>query len=122
MYSIKVWPESPDDVPTLWHQRFDFDPARVLRRMDDIPYLAVLGEADPLVPYEDNAPRLRRLLAEAENEHARIVGVPEVGHNREVGDRFRQLDGSVMYYKFDRVVPAFFGEMIRFLRELELIE
>jgi fermentation-respiration switch protein FrsA (DUF1100 family) len=122
MYSIKVWPESPDDVPTLWHQRFDFDPARVLRRMDDIPYLAILGEADPLVPYEDNAPRLRRLLAEAGNEHARIVGVPEVGHNREVGDRFRQLDGSVMYYKFDRVVPAFFGEMIRFLRELELIE
>ena len=122
MYSIKVWPESPDQVPTLWHQRFDFDPARVLRRMDSIPYLAVLGEEDPLVPYEDNAPRMRRLLAEAGNERARIIGVPEVGHNREIGDRFRQLEGSVMYFKFDRVVPAFFGEMIRFLKELEVIE
>jgi pimeloyl-ACP methyl ester carboxylesterase len=122
MYSIKVWPENPEDVPTLWHQRFDFDPARVLRRMGDIPYLAVLGEDDPLVPYEDNAPRMRRLLAEAGNEQARIVGVPGVGHNREVGDRFRELDGSVMYYKFDRVAPDFFGEMIRFLEGLEIIE
>lgn len=122
MYSIKVWPDSPEDVPSLWHQRFDFDPARVLRRMSDIPYLAVLGEDDPLVPYEDNAPRMRRLLAEAGNERARIVGVPGVGHNREVGDRFQELDGSVMYYKFDRVVPDFFGEMIRFLEALELID
>ena len=122
MYSIKVWPDSPEDVPSLWHQRFDFDPARVLRRMDDIPYLAILGEDDPLVPYEDNAPRMRRLLAEAGNDQARIIGVPGVGHNREVSDRFREIDGSVMYYKFDRVVPDFFGEMIRFLEGLELID
>jgi pimeloyl-ACP methyl ester carboxylesterase len=122
MYSIKVWPESPGDVPTLWHQRFDFDPARVLRRMTDIPYLAVLGEDDPLVPYEDNAPRMRRLLAEAGNEQARIIGVPGVGHGREVGDRFRELEGSVMYYKFDRVVPDFFAEMIRFLKDIEIID
>lgn len=46
----------------------------------------------------------------------------EVGHGREIGDRFRELDGSVMDYKFDRVVPDFFGEMIRFLREIEIIE
>jgi len=97
MYSIKVWPESPEEVPTLWHQRFDFDPARVLRRMDDIPYLAVLGEDDPLVPYEDNAQRMRRLLAEAGNDRAKIVGVPGVGHGRETSDRFRELEGSVMY-------------------------
>jgi pimeloyl-ACP methyl ester carboxylesterase len=122
MYSIKVWPESPEDVPTLWHQRFDFDPARVLRRMTDIPYLAVLGEDDPLVPYEDNAPRMRRLLEEAGNEQAQIIGVPGVGHGREIGDRFRELDGSVMYYKFDRVVPDFFGEMLRFLKDIEIIE
>jgi hypothetical protein len=65
---------------------------------------------------------MRRLLAEAGNDQARIIGVPGVGHNREVSDRFRELDGSVMYYKFDRVVPDFFGEMIRFLEGLELID
>ena len=122
MYSIKVWPESPEDVPMLWHQRFDFDPARVLRRMSNIPYLAILGEEDPLVPYEDNAPRMKRLLAEAGNTQAEIIGVPGVDHGREVGDRFRELDGSVMYHKFDRVSPDFLGEMIRFLENIEIID
>lgn len=121
----------PDDLPgaergveSIWLRRFRFDPAPVLRRLADVPYLAVFGAEDDVVPLPKHADRLRTLLAEAGNDDVRVVIVRGVGHGVEHGDRVRRLigpSGPSSYFKFDRVEPRFVEATLTFLRDLGLV-
>jgi len=115
MFAPSDFPESADALDALWLRRFRFDPAPVLSRLEGVPYLSVLGEADPVVPYEINAAALREGLPEGSD--VRVVGLPGVTHSQERGDIWRELPDGTAYFKFDRVEAEFLDETVRFLRE-----
>ncbi|NBC19350.1 MAG: alpha/beta fold hydrolase, partial [Bacteroidetes bacterium] len=115
-------PASPEDVPGLWVRRHAYDPADALRQID-VPFLAIYGEDDYVVPPDENVPLLRQLLDEAGNTDYRILVLPEAGHGLEHGHRLRTLDDGGMkryYFKYDRVAPGAYQAIVDFLNETML--
>jgi pimeloyl-ACP methyl ester carboxylesterase len=112
-------PATAAGLDSLWVRRYDYDPADDLRRMG-MPFLAFYGAEDQIVPARENAPLMRRLLAD--NENARVVVVPETGHGLGQGSEMRALptpDGryDTHYWKFYRVAPDYLAPLLRFLDE-----
>lgn len=108
---------SPETVDQLWVRRFDFDPTETLSRLTDMPYLAVFGLDDPVVPFQSNADALRSGFERAGNPHLRIVGIPGVRHYTEHGDTLQRIGRRTYYWKFDTVEPDFYLRSLEFLRE-----
>lgn len=120
MFGPDDFPKTAEELDRVWLRRFRYDPTDMLRQLDDVPYLAVFGEEDDVVPVDLNAPRLEQLLDDAGNTDYRIVIIPGQGHSVEHGDMARTLSApgpDVMYWKFDRVEPRFMESTIEFLRE-----
>jgi hypothetical protein len=112
-------PATAAGLGSLWVRRYDYDPADDLRQMD-MPFLAFYGAEDQIVPARENAPLMRRLLAD--NENARVVVVPKTGHGLGQGSEMRTLptpDGryDTHYWKFYRVAPDYTVPLLRFLDE-----
>jgi dipeptidyl aminopeptidase/acylaminoacyl peptidase len=63
-----------------------YDPAPDLKRMK-MPFLALYGGNDYVVPPQENVPKLERYLKEAGNTDFTIVVVPETGHALAYKDR-----------------------------------
>ena len=115
------FPDSIEGLDRLWVRRHRFDPAEALLASGDVPYLAVFGAEDDVVPVATTVPRLRDLLTRAGNESAHIVTIPGVQHGTEHWDAFRTLTSGgqeVSYFLFEKVEPRFFECTIEFLREL----
>jgi hypothetical protein len=112
-------PATAAGLDSLWVRRYAYNPADDLRQMD-MPVLVVYGAEDRIVPARENAPLMRRLLAD--NENARVVVVPKTGHGLGHGSEMRTLstpDGryDTHYWKFYRVAPDYIGPLLDFLRE-----
>jgi hypothetical protein len=112
-------PATAAGLDSLWVRRYAYDPADDLRQMD-MPTLVFFGAEDRIVPARENAPLMRRLLAD--NENARVVVVPKTGHGLGHGSEMRTLstpDGryDTHYWKFYRVAPDYIGPLLDFLRE-----
>jgi alpha-beta hydrolase superfamily lysophospholipase len=112
-------PATAAGLDSLWVRRYAYDPADDLRQMD-VPTLVFYGAEDRIVPARENAPLMRRLLAD--NENARVVVVPKTGHGLGHGSEMRTLstpDGryDTHYWKFYRVAPDYIGPLLDFLRE-----
>ena len=110
-------PATAAGLDSLWARRYDYDPAEDLRQMD-MPVLAFYGAEDQIVSARENAPRMRRLLAD--NENARVVVVPKTGHGLGHGSEMRTLSTpqgryDTHYWKFYRVAPDYIGPLVRFL-------
>jgi pimeloyl-ACP methyl ester carboxylesterase len=56
--------EREDDL-YWWKRNHDFDPAPLLKKIT-IPVLLLYGEADTVVPPEENVPRMKKLLTKAD--------------------------------------------------------
>ncbi len=112
-------PATAAGLDSLWVRRYAYDPADDLRQMD-MPVLVVYGAEDRIVPARENAPLMRRLLAD--NKNARVVVVPKTGHGLGHGSEMRTLsapDGryDTHYWKFYRVAPDYIGPLLDFFRE-----
>lgn len=110
-------PATAAGLDSLWVRRYDYDPADDLRRMG-MPFLAFYGAEDQIVPPRENAPLMRRLLAD--NENARVVVVPKTGHGLGHGSEMRTLSTpqgryDTHYWKFYRVAPDYIAPLVRFL-------
>jgi len=115
----------PDDVPgsvagmdSLWAVRNAYDPGPALRRFRG-PVLALYGGADPVVPADENAARLRALAAEARNERVRAAIVPGAGHGLEQRDELRTVrvgPRELSYWHSRRSAPQLMDELLAFLR------
>ena len=80
MFAADDFPDSVDTVNSIWLRRFRYDPRRSLESMADVPYLAIFGEADSIVPLDSNVTELRRALGVAMNDGLSVVVIPGGGH------------------------------------------
>jgi pimeloyl-ACP methyl ester carboxylesterase len=111
---------SAEEIKNLWVRRFNYDPRADLKRIR-VPFLAIYGESDRVVPPAENVPELRRLLTEAGNRNFRIVSIPEAGHGLDQGQRLQRLPGGkgnmeIYYWKFGRIAPTYLQELVDFLQ------
>jgi pimeloyl-ACP methyl ester carboxylesterase len=111
---------SPEEIKNLWVRRFNYDPRADLKRIR-VPFLALYGGSDRVVPPDENVPELRRLLTEAGNSNFRIVVIPEAGHGLDQGQRVQRLAGGkgnmeIYYWKFGRIAPTYLQELVDFLQ------
>lgn len=114
-------PATAAGLDSLWVRRYAYDPADDLRQID-VPFAAFFGADDRITPPATNAPRLRRLLAEAGNDAARVVVVPNTGHGLGQGATLRTLPRSqgsldTYYWKFYNVAPSYLTTLVDFLNE-----
>jgi hypothetical protein len=111
-------PATAAGLDSLWVRRYAYNPADDLRRLS-VPVLALYGAVDGIVPADDNAPLMRRLLRE--NDRARVAVIPEAGHGFGNGSTLRTLDTprgrlDTHYWKFFRLAPDFQALLLDFFR------
>lgn len=103
-------PKDEASVDDLWARRNVYDPTADLRAFRG-PFLALLGEADNIVPWRENGARFEELFAANGTTHQEVMVFSAMGHGKEHGHRLRDLGYSPemnawnTYFKFDRVDP-----------------
>ncbi len=100
-------PESDDYEDIQWVRRNQYDPGPDLRRIK-VPFLAIYGERDYVVPPEENVEKLRAYLGEAGNSDVTVVVVARAGHSLSAPGELRRLPGQRVenYYWLWPKVPA----------------
>lgn len=118
--------DSPEAMKEMWVQRFSYDPGQHLKEYDG-PYLAIFGENDPVVPYQEQIDRLDELFAESDraNVHAKIIAKGSHGleHGHRVVDMGKGQSSTLpeYYFKFDRVAYGAMQYIVDFLDEYEML-
>ena len=110
-------PATAAGLDSLWVRRYAYNPASALRQMT-MPILALYGADDRIVPPQDNAPLMRRLLRD--NDDARVAVLPETGHGFGQDSQVRTLSpasdrADTYYWKFFRLSPDYQTLLLRFL-------
>ena len=105
-------PRTLEDVPRLWLRRFSYDPTHFLRDLGDLPYLAVFGAKDPIVPVSENIQAL-----EGTGSDVRVVVLKESGHGYDFDERVETLPSGREFRMFEGPDTGFTTETITFLRE-----
>jgi hypothetical protein len=118
-------PATAAGLDSLWARRYAYDPAEDLRQLD-MPFLAFFGAKDRITPPAENAPRLRRLLAEGDHHASRVVVVPETGHGLGQSSALRTIPAGrdqfeTYYWKFYNVAPRYTTLLLDFLDEHALM-
>ncbi|MEE4212791.1 MAG: alpha/beta fold hydrolase [Parvularcula sp.] len=107
-------PRSRDDMEGLWLRRLRYDPAPLFARLEDVPYLAVFGEEDPIVPLQENIETLRQGLA---GKTFGMVTVQGAGHGYGLPSATLELPFGEISYSFEGTETAFAEATFSFLRE-----
>ncbi|MEM1106761.1 MAG: alpha/beta hydrolase [Pseudomonadota bacterium] len=109
----------PDDIPAtredmsgLWLRRFRYDPAPFLAALGPLPYLAVFGAKDPIVPVAENVAALEGTGTDVE-----IVVLPESGHSYNFEERALTLPSGQEVWLFEGPDTGFAASTIAFLRK-----
>lgn len=105
-------PRTLEDVPRLWLRRFSYDPTPFLRDLGDLPYLAVFGAKDPIVPVSENVQALESIGSDV-----RVVVLKESGHGYDFDERVETLPSGREFRMFEGPDTGFTTETITFLRE-----
>ncbi|MEL6864165.1 MAG: alpha/beta hydrolase [Bacteroidota bacterium] len=116
-------PNSRAEIPQLWVQRHGYDPSEALKKCQ-VPFLAIYGGKDWIVPYRENVARLEELFTGDRKKYLTTVVAPEAGHSTEFSGEYKKLpndDPSLpymqSYWRFFNVSPYPQIEMIRFLQQ-----
>ncbi|MEO1643252.1 MAG: alpha/beta fold hydrolase [Pseudomonadota bacterium] len=104
-------PSAREDMPKLWLRRFSYDPANFLQSMKDIPYLAVFGAKDPIVPVAENVQALKNTGSDVE-----IVVLKESGHGYDFSDQSVNLPSGGDFWLYEGPDTGFTVETLEFLR------
>jgi alpha-beta hydrolase superfamily lysophospholipase len=115
MFGADDLPAKPEDMDGLYLRRFRYDPSGLFSSLGEIPYLAVFGADDPIVPLEDNLSALKAI--EEAGGTAEAVVLPGIGHTLEHGDQQANLPGGGTFLKTDTVEPGFLTATLAFLQE-----
>ena len=105
-------PKTRSDMPRLWLRRFSYDPAPFLASLGDLPYLAVFGARDPIVPLTENVEALRD-----KGDDVTISVLAESGHGYDFDERIVELSDGREVLLFEGPDTGFTTETIEFLRE-----
>ena len=109
-------PRTREDMPKLWLRRFSYDPEPFLQDLGDLPYLAVFGAKDPIVPLEENVEALQNTGSDVE-----IVVLEESGHGYDFDARTVTLPSGQAFWLFEGPDTGFTTATIEFLREREFL-
>lgn len=109
-------PSSPAAVDSLWVTLNDYDPAPDLARLR-LRMLAFFGEADEVVPPQENVTALRRIAAGNPGLDATIVVVPGGNHGLGVAEGVTELGRRDRAFRFDRHSPVYWEKLIAFLTQ-----
>ncbi|MEM9401725.1 MAG: alpha/beta hydrolase [Pseudomonadota bacterium] len=105
-------PRTREDVPKLWLRRFSYDPTPFLQDLGDLPYLAIFGAKDPIVPIAENAEAF-----EDSGSDVRVVVLKESGHGYDFDERVETLPSGRELWMFEGPDTGFTTATITFLRE-----
>lgn len=105
-----LYPEAEDERDLDWLHRNECDPAPHLKKIT-VPFLAFFGSRDYIVPPEENAARLEKLLTEAGNKDFKIVVIEGGDHDL----AFISGEGKDKRWMWGRVSTQYVGTMIDWL-------
>ncbi|MEE4199944.1 alpha/beta hydrolase family protein [Erythrobacter sp.] len=105
-------PRTRTDMSKLWLRRFAYDPAPFFDQMGELPYLAVFGGKDPIVPVEENVAVLRGAGSNVE-----IVVLEESGHGYNFDERKGTLTDGRDILLFEGPDTGFIRATLEFLEE-----
>lgn len=83
-------PETETYEDILWVRLNQYDPAADLKKIK-VPFLALYGGIDYVVPPEENVPKLERYLTEAGNRDFKIVVFPGADHGLTIDSQLRRV-------------------------------
>lgn len=113
-------PENKEDIEKLWVRRHNFDPGPMLGSIY-VPYLAFYGEADWVVPYQENITLLENAFKAGRRELLTTIVAPSAQHGTEVKAMQVELPGNSSYWRFFRISPRLTIAIISFLERHDLI-
>lgn len=121
-------PASAEALNQLWVNRWNnYDPAEAIGTFEG-PWLGILGQADPVVPWQTQLEAYRRIAAQSGKTNIDVVLIPSAGHGLEHGSQQRELPysqargGRPAYYKFDRVAYGAVSAIPEFMRRWGILE
>jgi pimeloyl-ACP methyl ester carboxylesterase len=86
-------PESESYEDIVWVHLNQYDPGPDLKRIS-VPFLALYGGSDYVVPPEENIKKLERYLTEAGNADFKIVTFPGADHGLTIPSQLRRIGGE----------------------------
>lgn len=105
-----LYPEAQDARDIDWLRRNECDPAPHLKKIT-APFLAFFGSTDYIVPPEENAARLERLLTEARNKDFKVVVIKGGDHDL----AFASEEGKDKRWMWGRVSTEYVETMVEWL-------
>jgi pimeloyl-ACP methyl ester carboxylesterase len=92
-------PETETYADIVWVRLNQYDPAADLKKIK-VPFLAMYGGSDYVVPPEENVKKLERYLTEAGNGDFKIVVFPGADHGLTIPSQMRRIgtEGPEQYY------------------------
>ena len=86
-------PESETYEDIIWVRLNQYDPGPDLRKIK-VPFLALYGGSDYVVPPEENVKKLERYLTEAGNRDFKVVTFPGADHGLTIPSQSRRIGGE----------------------------
>jgi len=100
------------DMSKLWLRRFRYDPTPFFKELGDLPYLAVFGAKDPIVPLNENVEALQNTGSDVE-----IVTLKESGHGYDFDEKALKLPSGSDFWLFEGPDTGFTTRTLDFLRK-----
>ena len=107
-------PKSIAGIDSLWVRRHNYDPKEALEKCE-VPFLAIYGGNDWIVPYKSNVKRLEETFTGSRRELLTTAVIPLAGHSTEVEEGRQNLDGETSYWRFFQISPYARIALIDFL-------
>ncbi|MEL6851565.1 MAG: hypothetical protein AAFP92_23790, partial [Bacteroidota bacterium] len=114
-------PPSVAGIDSLWVRRHSFDPEAVLSQYTH-PFLAIYGQRDWIVPYEENIAQLEACFSRKRRSLLTTHVAYDGEHGIETRARYVDLGRNQSYWHFFRISPQLTIETVNFLRRHRFIE
>ncbi len=114
-------PTSIESMENLWVRRHDYDPKNTLASFEN-PYLAIFGQIDWIVPFQENIDRLNAYFQSQKSHLLTTVVAYDAEHGTETKGKYGVLGNDKSYWRFFRVSPIVQISIIDFLRSHDFIE
>jgi pimeloyl-ACP methyl ester carboxylesterase len=110
-------PESETYEDIVWVRLNQYDPAADLKKIK-VPFLAMYGGSDYVVPPDENVKKLERYLTEAGNRDFKIVVFPGADHGLTIPNQIRRLHSGrpeQFYWQWRKRAPGMVETAVEWL-------
>lgn len=107
-------PESESYEDIVWVHLNQYDPAPDLKKIA-VPFLALYGGSDYVVPPEENVKKLEQYLTEAGNRDFKIIVYPNSDHGLTIPSQLRRVAGEQpekYYWLWRKKAPGVVGTTV----------